>query len=157
MNIFATFTSPVDSALYLQDDFKRLNKIILESAQLICTAGHVTNQRGEIPYKKTHENHPCSIWTCESRKNAEWLLSHFLTLCSLFEEQRGKKHKCELLFEILKNIVNKLPNGKQTPFVNCTDFKDIEDVHEAYRLHLAKKWEQDRLKAKLKTTIKWKK
>jgi len=46
-------------------------KMILESAQLLCTA---LNQKGfSTPYKPTHTKHPCVLWLEESYDNFLWL------------------------------------------------------------------------------------
>ena len=63
MNIFYLDKSAVISAQYMCD--KHVVKMILESAQLLCTAHHVCPSDAERPekfYKKTHVNHPCAIW-----------------------------------------------------------------------------------------------
>ena len=65
MNIFATNSDPALAAKFLDD--KRVVKMCLESAQLLCTA--VIECGGEAPYKSIHKNHPCSIWVRKSRSN----------------------------------------------------------------------------------------
>lgn len=51
MNIFATDPCPIKSAQFLDD--KRVIKMILESAQMLCTALHQLGYDKEIPYKQT--------------------------------------------------------------------------------------------------------
>ena len=46
-------------------------KMILESAQMLCTAAHVHGM--SVPYKPTHLNHPCVIWAAASEDNWVWL------------------------------------------------------------------------------------
>ena len=72
MNIFMLDQDPVKAAKYHAD--KHVIKMILESAQLLCTA--INNHHGKqvMPYKTTHLNHPCSLWVRESRDNALWLV-----------------------------------------------------------------------------------
>ena len=50
---------------------KHVVKMILETAQLLCGAHHVTahdaahdtaHDTAHVPYKLSHKNHPCSIW-----------------------------------------------------------------------------------------------
>ena len=66
MNIFMLHQEPQIAAQYHCD--KHVVKMILESAQLLCTA---LNEAGvPMPYRVTHKNHPCSIWVRESRANA---------------------------------------------------------------------------------------
>lgn len=46
-------------------------KMILESAQILCTVLHHTGQHA--PYKATHEKHPCTVWAGASLDNWLWL------------------------------------------------------------------------------------
>lgn len=50
---------------------KHVIKMILESAQILCSVLHKTGQRA--PYRLTHQNHPCTIWAGESLSNWKWL------------------------------------------------------------------------------------
>jgi hypothetical protein len=46
--------------------------MILESAQMLCTAHHIygnAEQQLNVPYKKAHLNHPSTIWTRQCRAN----------------------------------------------------------------------------------------
>lgn len=74
MNIFVLDSNPVKCASYHCD--KHVVKMILESAQMICTTHHLKpnkNLKYTIPYKKTHENHPCNRWLRDSLANYLWL------------------------------------------------------------------------------------
>lgn len=64
MNIFVLDEDPSVAAQYHADI--HINKMILESAQMLCTV-----YGG--PYKPTHKNHPCTRWVAESEANAYWL------------------------------------------------------------------------------------
>ena len=46
--------------------------MILETAQLLCTAHHELGTSIEIPYKATHKNHPSAIWVRDSAENYMW-------------------------------------------------------------------------------------
>jgi len=139
MNIFVSSPSPVESAIALDD--KRVNKMILESAQLLSTAMSLGGVAA--PYKQTHVNHPCSIWTRESRANYNWLLEHMIELSKEFEYRRYKIHASSLLIPQLINGASIIPDGEMTPFANASRFKDME-VHKAYRLTLLDKWKNDK-------------
>lgn len=89
MNIFVLDTSPKLAAEYHCD--KHVVKMILESAQLLCSALHLNGV--EAPYRLTHKNHPCAIWTRESRENYEWLLDLTYRLCEEYTHRYGKVHK----------------------------------------------------------------
>ena len=94
MNIFILDENIEKCAQYHCD--KHIIKMILESAQLLCTAHWINKYAGYIPRKITSEewekvrvqktndprdfpylptmyNHPCSIWVRESLDNYEWL------------------------------------------------------------------------------------
>ena len=72
MNIFVLDADPKLSAQAHCD--KHVVKMILESAQLMCTAHHLhPSGNYNIPYKKTHVNHPCAKWVRNSKSNYLWL------------------------------------------------------------------------------------
>ena len=50
---------------------KHVIKMILESAQILCSVLHKTGQ--DAPYRLTHRNHPCVLWAGESLENWLWL------------------------------------------------------------------------------------
>jgi hypothetical protein len=76
MNIFAVSDCPIECAKAL--DNKRLVKMVLETAQLLC--GAVVVCGGQAPYKLTHRNHPAAVWTRKSQGNYVWLIEHFKAL-----------------------------------------------------------------------------
>jgi hypothetical protein len=141
MNIFVTSPDPWRCAIMLDD--RRLSKMCVESAQLLCTAMHVAcAEQGvtlHIPYKRTHVNHPCSVWTRQSRGNFSWLLELLRSLTFEFYLRRGKGHKCATLVPTLRRGVE-LFSGPQTMFVNCSRHKDFNDVIDAYRHTMLCKW-----------------
>lgn len=150
MNIFATYQCPVKSARFL--DTKRVNKMILESAQMLSTA--INECGGQAPYKSTHRNHPSNIWARETVGNYLWLLDHMEALAQEYYRRRGKWHKSyrEYFQDFLANAVL-LPQGAMTDFANCArnkqqgvDYTDVKDVHKAYRLYLRERWSKDKLK-----------
>ncbi len=140
MNIFVTNPDPIKSAEYLDD--KRVIKMILESAQLMCTAARSFGI--EAVYRSTHLNHPCSIWVRTSRENYAWLLEHFKALCNEYTKRYGKVHKCMEYLPLFEQYQQVIPSDKLTPFVNCTNFKHIDDVCAAYKLCLDEKWKNDK-------------
>ena len=61
MNIFYLDRDPYKAASYFYDKHKV--KMILESAQMLCTAHHcVMGEDADVPYKVAHKNHPSTIW-----------------------------------------------------------------------------------------------
>ncbi len=56
MNIFYLHHNPYKAATFFYDKHKV--KMILECAQMLCTAHHVHDNGDNVPYKKAHLNHP---------------------------------------------------------------------------------------------------
>ena len=79
MNIFYLAKCPYKAA-ELQYN-KHVVKMILESAQMLCTAHHHYAEKHEInadyiPYKKAHYNHPSTIWCRQNKNHYRWLYNH---------------------------------------------------------------------------------
>ena len=102
MNVFFLDNDPQKIAEYHCD--KHVVKMILETAQLLCGAHWVTGS--EAPYKLSHKNHPCSIWTRESQSNYLFLTEIGLELCKEYTHRYGKRHKSQDIIEWC--VVNKL-------------------------------------------------
>lgn len=71
MNLFYLDEDPILCAQYHTD--RHVIKMILESAQLLCTAVNILAGEQVTPYKSTHVNHPCSIWVRDSFENFEYV------------------------------------------------------------------------------------
>lgn len=97
---------------------KHVVKMILETTQLLSTCHHVVNseqaerwtQEDKI-YRKTHHNHPSSLWTRECRENYIWLCHLGLALCREYAYRYDKQpsdHKChsKLMF-----LITHVPSG----------------------------------------------
>ena len=54
-------------------------KMVLESAQMLCTAHHEFGNH-DVPYKVAHSNHPSTIWARSGAKQYNWLYRHFKAL-----------------------------------------------------------------------------
>jgi hypothetical protein len=95
--------------------------MILESAQLLCTAHVVSDgDKADVPYKVTHKNHPSAIWARESVSNYVWLYDHMIALGEEYTRRYGKKH-----LTILKcsGVLSKAPQNVTkvdlTPMPQC--------------------------------------
>ena len=104
MNIFYLHQNPEQAARYQYN--KHVVKMILESAQMLCTAHHcIMGDDADVPYKIAHKNHPSSIWARQSGENYTWLYRHMIELGKEYERRYGKKHlsiiKCEDPLSIL--------------------------------------------------------
>lgn len=147
MNIFATSADPLACAEALDD--KRLNKMILESAQILCTI-----VGGE--YKPTHENHPATLWAKASSSNALWLFAHAIYMCDEYSKRTAKVHACRAVIEETFKRLYSLPDTRKDQsddskekyfpkdWVNVTGIEDM-DTFNAYRTLLNNKWDDDKI------------
>jgi len=130
MNIFVLSNDPVNSAKAHCD--KHITKMILETAQLLCTCLRVNNI--EYGYKSTHQNHPACIWARSSVANFEWLKQLGLALGDEFVLRYGHAHKSAA---VIRNTPN-LPvcSLVLTPFIQAMpdEYKN-DDVVKAYRAY----------------------
>jgi hypothetical protein len=112
VNIFVLSEDPVEAA-QMQCD-KHVVKMILESGQMLCAA----HPPGSAPWKRTHYNHPCTVWARTSTGNYEWLAIHGLALCEEYTKRYGKRHKSEdTLLWCAENVPKEVPEGPRTPFI----------------------------------------
>lgn len=129
MNIFYLSDSPDLAAQYHVD--RHVVKMVLESAQLLCTAHRLLDGQPEtsgkkttyvmqgdlekILYKVAHPNHPCTIWSRTSINNYEWLYRLFVSLCDEYTHRYGKTHKCD---SVLRDVLMIPP--KNIPVISAT-------------------------------------
>lgn len=148
MNLFVTSPDPAACAQALDD--RRLVKAVLETAQLLSTAGYGS-------YRPTHVNHPVTKWVCATPVNTVWTYRH---LCDLAAEYgwrySNKTHASmyavdiERLTELALSIGAAAPASWQNSARNATlnlDFTHLP-VFEAYRAYLSAKWRADGAKAR---------
>ncbi len=112
MNIFVLDYDPAIAAQYHCD--VHVNKMILESAQMLSTAHW--HRGGQGPYKATHAGHPCNIWCRKSSTNYLWLFDLFANLLKQYEFMKGKHHKCAELLTTLNALPPTILDGPLTPF-----------------------------------------
>ena len=104
MNIFYLDKDPFKAAKVQYN--KHVVKMILESAQMLCTAHHcIMGEDADVPYKPAHRNHPSTIWARQSGENYTCLYRHMMELGKEYEKRYSKKHlsiiKCEDPLSIL--------------------------------------------------------
>ena len=133
MNIFFLDYDVKKCAQYHVD--KHVVKMILETAQLLCSVHHVTEQITEqVPYKLSHKNHPCAVWARQSLSNYLYLCELGLELGKEYTYRYGKRHKSIEVIEWC--IVNK-PNipdiGFTKPAMAMPDEFKVDSVVESYR------------------------
>ncbi len=134
MNIFILDYSPIKAAQFQCD--KHVVKMPLETAQLLSSVF----EAGEAPYKRTHYNHPCSIWARHSKENFLWLVEHGIALCDEYTHRYGKVHKSKaVILWCAKNIKKiKFTKKGRSKFVLCFDPKHnkgnaVNSYREYYR------------------------
>lgn len=103
MNIFYLHSDPVKAAE--QHYNKHVVKMVLEAAQLLCTAHHIEGD-GNVPYKKTHMNHPSAVWVRSSVANYMWCYNYMLALGDEYTKRYGRNH---LTIEKCKEILSSSP------------------------------------------------
>ena len=137
MNIFYLHRDPVKAAKIQYN--KHVVKMILESAQMLCTAHHhyaeLNYPMVEVPYKKAHYNHPSTIWCRQNAKQYMWLYKHMLALGEEYTKRYNKTHltikKCK---EVLKHLPLGMPVGTFTEPPQCMpdEYKVQDDSVSAY-------------------------
>ena len=128
MNIFVLDYDPTIAAQMASD--KHNVKMILESAQLLCTAVRLNG--GNAPYRITHRNHPCTKWASKNKANWNWLKEYAMALCEEYTHRYGKVHKSQPIISQLTD--RSIPDGKLTPFPLCMPpYFRKKDVVESYR------------------------
>ena len=93
MNIFYLDKCPRKAAQYQYN--KHVVKMILESAQMLCTAHHCYGDKDQVenvPYKQAHLNHPSTVWTRRSKSTYMWLYNHMMALGNEYTKRYGKTH-----------------------------------------------------------------
>ena len=71
---------------------KHVIKMILESGQMLCAA----HPEVRAPWKRSHYNHPCTVWTRTSKANYEWLDSFENVVICFDNDDAGIKLENEL-------------------------------------------------------------
>jgi hypothetical protein len=129
-------------ALYHCD--KHIVKMILESAQILCS---VLWQNGiEAPYRKTHSNHPCTLWAGESLANWRWLKNLAKELNKEYKYRFNKKtsHKS---FEVIMTLpepdiydrgLTALPLVMPKIYYNADPIKAYRSYYIKEKAHIAK-------------------
>lgn len=147
MNIFVLSWIIENCVIYHCD--KHVIKMILETTQLLSTCQHVANSNNAEVwlsenkiYKKTHHNHPSSIWTRECRENYIWLCHLGLALCKEYDYRYDKSphsHACysKLIF-LITHVPSTLPSNSgiiTTPKMAMPDKYKSADPILSYRTY----------------------
>ena len=142
MNIFYLHSDSKVAASYFYDKHKV--KMILECAQMLCTA-HIALGNEDVPYKKSHLNHPSSVWVRANNENYQWLYNHMLALGEEYTKRYKRTHltitKCK---DILAVAPLNIPTGSFNEPPQCMpdEYKVDNDSVSAYWNY----YEQDKYK-----------
>jgi hypothetical protein len=113
MNIFILHTDPIKCAQMHAD--VHVVKMILETAQMLCSV----HESGLAPYRRTHFNHPCTIWARTTDSNYRWLLALGDALCKEYTYRYGRRHKSQDVIEWCRENEPSLPAGPITAFARA--------------------------------------
>jgi hypothetical protein len=134
MNIFFLHWDPRISATMYVD--KHVLKILIEIVQMLSCAHHMTESKYTPPYKMTHKNHPCTIWTRSSQSNYKYLVKLGKALCKEYNHRYGKIHKCKAYIKELGNNIPPIPDiGFTPPAQAMPDIYKSDDAVESYRAY----------------------
>lgn len=156
MNIFFLALNPRECAEMHAD--KHVVKMILESAQLLCTAhrlidgteGLIVSASGRMKkywalgdveldtqlYAATHVNHPSALWARNSKHNYLWLYDLFVALLGEYTHRYGKVHASDRLRVCLGSPPQNIECSLQfePPWPAMPDeYKVAGDVIQSYR------------------------
>ena len=132
MNIFVLSLDPAEAA-QMQCD-KHVVKMCSETAQLLCSQ----HPPGTAPWKRTHYNHPCSIWCRQTTGNYQWLVNHGMELCQEYTRRYGRRHAAQNVIEWCRNnLPTVVPAGPLTQFaIAIRDPKYLKaDAVSSYRAY----------------------
>lgn len=132
MNIFVLNNDPWEIPQHYCN--LHVNKMLLESCQMLCSVFD------NAPYKRTHYNHPCSVWVRQTNANYQWLLSLTNALSAEYTKRTSKIHGCDKVVDWLNNQDEPLPIGQLTPFAQAMpdEFKSNDSVKSYRRYYAAK-------------------
>jgi hypothetical protein len=141
MNIFVLDEDPEIAARMHCD--KHVVKMVLETAQLLCTAIDVHTEGKVKPlYRTTHKNHPCAVWVRESIENFLWTAELGLRLAEEYTHRYGKRHKSE---NVIRWCLDNCPNFPHIPMTErplcMPDDCKIGNVVTSYRVYYRNKAE----------------
>ena len=131
MNIFILDKDVRKCARYHCD--KHVVKMILESAQILCTVSNLSGMR--TPYRSTHTKHPCVKWAMGSIQNWRWLKKLATELNKEFKYRFDHK-KDHNSYKVIKKLKEPpLPNVGLSEFAQAMPdvYKVKKNAVQAYR------------------------
>ena len=148
MNIFVLDSDPVIAAQMMCD--KHIPKMIVESAQMMCTAhrlldGKETKRPSKsgktmvkywdlyegaddleaelLYYAAVHTGHPCTVWTMESKANYHWHWEHMRALCDEYTYRFSTEKEPYKMHKTHKEILYAIEAApRNIPKIGMTEF-----------------------------------
>jgi hypothetical protein len=134
---------------------KHVVKMILEYAQMLCTAHHCKDryicQETWMPktenseklnqlYKSTHMMHPSTVWTRASLQHYNWLYNLFCAVCDEYTYRYGKVHLTDKKLRTLLSVppTRLEDNGWKQPTQAMPMVYKMNDSIDAYRNYYIK-------------------
>ena len=140
MNIFYLDKDPLTAAVVQYN--KHVVKMILESAQMLCTAHHELLHDPDVPYKPAHVNHPSTIWARENHYQYQWLYWHMMALGDEYKKRYNKEHlsitKCKECLSFSPYGI-KLGKFKQPPQAMPDEYKDKCSIQAYWNYYIGEK------------------
>ena len=140
MNIFYLNECPKKAAKLQYN--KHVVKMILESAQMLCTAHHHYGNGDNVPYKKAHYNHPSTIWVRQNSIHYDWLYDHMMALGNEYTKRYNKIHlsitKCKDLVYLPPGIPTVMFN--QPPQCMPDEYKDPCSIQAYWNYYIGEKY-----------------
>lgn len=153
LNVFVVSRYPELCAQALDD--KRLNKMVLETTQLICTVLNKTYHSRVAPYESVHHNHPITLWAEGLPASLPWLYELGICYGNEIIYRHGRKHASHLVLEGMTfkwPWLTKYRILQEDQFHNGArhrgrglDFTHLP-VRKAYREYLNARWPDDKRK-----------
>lgn len=102
MNLFYLHPDPQHAARMHCD--AHVVKMILETAQMLCTAHHIHGTAQPCMYKATHRNHPSTQWVAETGAQYRWAwrLMFYLTHEHMWRYNHRIPHKS---YRVLRDVL----------------------------------------------------
>lgn len=139
MNVFWLDEDPRLAARYHCD--QHVNKMLLEAAQVLCTAARANGYDAAFLYRSTHGSHPVTVWAASSRANWLRLRDHAEALNEEFVE-RYEKTQDHASWSVISRIDPEgidFPSSEPTPRPQAMpeEYRRPGDPVGAYRAYYA--------------------
>jgi len=144
MNIFYIDKDPTKCAEQYCNS--HVVKMLLETAQILCSVHHYVGIGRRIPYKATHINHPCSIWARESLSHYLWLVQLGQALSLEYTHRYHKTHKSSFVVDWAAKYLPDIENKDFAEPPKCMPDEFIcEDTIKSYQKYYTYKLENPKM------------